>query len=98
MAFLGYQKLAPGSEMPLPFFCGATTKSVEDDAGADSDLCKLPVHFSPSKMSIISTPQGLKTIKDLCIVKETKKVFEIHLQKLHFGEFQEIQLFGIQNR
>ena len=63
-----------------------------------ADLCKLPVHFSPSKMSIISTPQGLKTIKDLCIVKETKKVFEIHLQKLHFGEFQEIQLFGIQNR
>ena len=64
----------------------------------DADLCKLPVHFSPSKMNIISTPQDLKTIKDLCIVKETKKVFEIHLQKLHFGEFQEIQLFGIQNR
>ena len=48
-------------------------------------------------MNIIWTPQGLETIKDLCIVKETKKVFEIHLQKLHFGEFQEIQLFGIQN-
>ena len=63
-----------------------------------ADLCKLPVHFVPSKMSIISTPQGLETIKDLCIIKETKKVFEIRLQKLHFGEFQEIQLFGVQNR
>ena len=62
------------------------------------DLCKLPVHFFPSKMSIISTPQGLETIKDLCIVKETKKVFEIRLQKLDFGEFQEIQLFIFQNR
>ena len=63
-----------------------------------SDLCKLPVHFFPSKMSIISTPQGLETIKDLCIIKETKKIFEIRLQKLHFGEFQEIQLFSVQNR
>ena len=49
-------------------------------------------------MSISSTPQGLETIKDLCIVKETKKVFEIRLQKLHFGELQEIQLFIVQNR
>ena len=55
--------------------------------------------FSPSKMSIISTPRGLETIKkDLCIVKETKKVFEIRFQKLHFGEFQEIQLIIVQNR
>jgi len=62
------------------------------------DLCKLPVHFFPSKMSIISTPQGLEAIKDLCIIKETQKVLGIQLQKLHFGEFQEIQLFGVQNR
>ena len=54
--------------------------------------------FSPSKMSIISTPPSLEMVKDLGIVKETKKVFEIRLQKLHFGEFQEIQLFGVQNR
>ena len=67
-------------------------------SGAYPDLCKLPVHFFPSKMSIISTAQGLETIKGSCLIKETKKVFEIRLQKLHFGEFQEIQLFGIQNR
>ena len=54
--------------------------------------------FSPSKMSIISTPPSLEMVKDLGIVKETKKVFEIRLQKLHFGEFQEIQLFIVQNR
>ena len=63
-----------------------------------ADLCKLPVHFFPSKTSIISTAPDLETIKDLCITKETKKVFGIQIQKLHFGEIQEIQLFGIQNR
>jgi hypothetical protein len=67
------------------------------DSRAISLLADIRLFF-PSKMSIISTPPGLETVKDLGIVKETKKVFEIRLQKLHFGEFQEIQLIIVQNR
>ena len=62
------------------------------------DLCRLPVQFFPSKMSISSTSHGLETIKDLCIVRETKKISEIRLQKLPAGGFPKIQLFAVQNR
>ena len=73
-------------------------QAIEPDPGSAADLCRLPVRLFPSKMNIISTSHGLETIKDLCIVKETKKVFEIRLQKLPSGEFPEIQLFVVQNR
>ena len=68
-----------------------------DHSRANSLLADIRLFF-PSKMNIISTLPGLETVKDLGIVKETKKVLEIRFQKLHFGEFQEIQLFIVQNR
>ena len=76
---------------------GANDRREERDDRATALLADIRL-FSPSKMSIISTPPSLEMVKDLGIVKETKKVFEIRLQKLHFGEFQEIQLFIVQNR